>query len=92
MSLTAGALDPTMLPLLRLWNWKEPRSTLPSAAEIAHARELVGWTKVQRTPGRVFLPVAGIALDFGGFGKEFAVDLVAPLAHDHGLRGRPRRW
>jgi thiamine biosynthesis lipoprotein len=85
-AMTAGTMDPTMLPLLRLWNWKEPRPALPSSAEIARARALVGWTKVQRTPGRVFLPMAGMALDFGGFGKEFAVDLVAQLALDHGLQ------
>lgn len=85
-TMTAGVMDPTMLPLLQLWNWKEPRTTLPTATEVARARELVGWKKVQRTPGRIFLPQAGMALDFGGFGKEFAVDLVAQLALDHGLQ------
>jgi thiamine biosynthesis lipoprotein len=84
--MTAGVMDPTMLPLLRLWNWKEPRASLPTPAEITRARDLVGWRKVQRAPGRVYLPQPGMALDFGGFGKEFAVDLVAQLALDHGLR------
>jgi thiamine biosynthesis lipoprotein len=83
--MTAGVLDPTALPLIRLWNWKDPNRLLPSAAEIARARELVGWKKVQRAPGRVFLPVAGMALDFGGFGKEYAVDRVAQIALDHGI-------
>lgn len=84
-AMTAGVMDPTLLPLMRLWNWKEPPATLPTAGEIARARSLVGWTKVQRNPGRVFLPEPGMALDFGGFGKEFAVDLVAQLALDQGL-------
>lgn len=40
---------------------------------------------MQRTPGHVFLPERGMALDFGGFGKEWAVDIVAQIARDHGL-------
>lgn len=85
--MTQGVLDPTSLPLLRLWNYKAEFPRLPSTAEIAAARALVGWKKVQRAPGKVFLPVAGMALDFGGFGKEYAVDVVAQIALDHGLAG-----
>jgi thiamine biosynthesis lipoprotein len=84
--MTQGILDPTALPLLRLWDWKAAAPRLPADSEIAAARALVGWKKVQRAPGKVFLPEPGMALDFGGFGKEYAVDLVAKIATDHGLR------
>jgi FAD:protein FMN transferase len=83
--MTQGVLDPTALPLIRLWNWKTETPRVPSAAEIAAARALVGWKKVQRAPGKIFLPETGMALDFGGFGKEYAVDIVAQLALDHGI-------
>jgi FAD:protein FMN transferase len=83
--MTQGVLDPTALPLLRLWNYKAEKPRLPTTAEIAAARELVGWKKVRRAPGKIFLPTAGMALDFGGFGKEYAVDFVAQLAVGHGL-------
>jgi len=83
--MTEGVLDPTALPLLRLWNYKAEHPRIPAPAEIAAARALVGWKKVQRTPGKIFLPLAGMALDFGGFGKEYAVDLVAQIAVDHGI-------
>lgn len=84
-AMTHGVLDPTALPLLRLWNYKAERPRIPSVEEVAAARALVGWSKVKREPGRIFLPVAGMALDFGGFGKEYAVDIVAQLAADHGV-------
>src|SRR5471030_3223653 len=77
--MTQGVLDPTALPLIRLWNYKAEKPRVPTAAEIAVARALVGWKKVQRAPGKVFLPEAGMALDFGGFGKEYAVDIVAQI-------------
>jgi thiamine biosynthesis lipoprotein len=84
-TMTRGVLDPTTLPLLRLWNWKAPQPVIPRDGEIAAALRLVGWPKVQRAPGRVFLPEPGMALDFGGFGKEYAVDMVAQLALSHGI-------
>ena len=83
--MTQGVLDPTALPLLRLWDYKAPSPRLPTDVELAAAQRLVGWKKVQRTPGHVFLPEPGMALDFGGFGKEWAVDIVAQIARDHGL-------
>ncbi len=84
-TMTQGVLDPTALPLIRLWNWKADRPRIPTAEEIAAARRLVGWPKVQRAPGRIFLPEPGMALDFGGFGKEYAVDVAAQIATEHGL-------
>jgi len=83
--MTQGILDPTALPLIRLWNWKAQPPVMPSPAQIAAALRLVGWAKVQRAPGKVFLPEAGMALDFGGFGKEYAVDLVAQIGLAAGL-------
>jgi FAD:protein FMN transferase len=70
--LTRGILDPTAGPLVRLWDWKTGR--VPGEAELAAALALVGWRKVQRQPGRIFLPQFGMALDLGGMGKEYAVD------------------
>ena len=83
--MTQGVLDPTALPLIQLWNYKAEKPRVPAAAEVAAALALVGWKKVQRAPGKIFLPAPGMALDFGGFGKEYAVDIVAQLAVDHGL-------
>ncbi len=83
--MTQGVLDPTALPLIRLWNYRAEHPRIPRPDEIAAARALVGWKKVQQAPGRVFLPERGMALDFGGFGKEYAVDLVAQIAVDHGI-------
>ena len=83
--MTQGVLDPTALPLIQLWNWKADKPRVPSSAEIAGAMRLVGWAKVQRAPGKILLPKVGMALDFGGFGKEHAVDVVAQIAIDHGI-------
>ncbi len=77
---TRGAFDPTALPLIRLWNWKANPPVVPDDQAIQNAAERVGWNKVQRRPGAVFLPRAGMCLDFGGIGKEYAVDAAVALA------------
>jgi len=83
--LSQATLDVTATPVLRLWDYKAPAPRLPSDADVAAALRLVGWSKVQRAPGRVFLPEPGMALDFGGWGKEYAVDAVAALARSLGI-------
>jgi thiamine biosynthesis lipoprotein len=83
--LTRGVFDPTALPLIKLWNWKAVPPVVPGDAEIQAAMKLVGWPKVQRAPGKVFLPATGMSIDLGGIGKEYAVDRVAQIATQHGI-------
>ncbi len=84
--ITRGAFDPTALPLIRLWDWKATPPVIPAEAAIAEARQLVGLRNVQRRQGAVFLPRAGMCIDFGGIGKEYAVDRVTELAAEHGIK------
>lgn len=85
--MTQEVLDPTMLPLIHLWDYRRKHRSLPSDSSVEETRKLVGWRKVERKPGAVFLPEKGMALDLGGFGKEYAVDKVAAIAVGHRLEG-----
>ncbi len=82
---TRGVFEPTALPLMRLWNWKAKPPVIPTEAALAATRELVGWRKVQRRPGAIFLPREGMCLDLGGIGKEYAVDRVVTMGLDRGI-------
>lgn len=82
---SAGLLDVTAGPLERLWDYRVPQPRLPTDAELRAAQAKVGWTLVQRKPGAIRLPVAGMELDFGGWGKEYAVDRVVALARAQGI-------
>ena len=83
--LTGGILDAAVLPLLKVWDWKMVHERLPADAEISKARALSSWKDVQRKPGKIYLPREGMGLDFGGFGKEYAVDQVIKIARQHGI-------
>jgi len=78
--------DPTALPLMKLWNWKAKNPVVPTSNQIKAALELVGWRKVQRRPGAIFLPQTGMMIDLGGIGKEYAVDRVITLGLERGIK------
>ncbi len=82
---TRGLLDPSALPLIQLWDYRRQRDSIPGPEELETVRAKVGWAKVERRSGEIRLPEKGMALDFGGFGKEYAVDRVAALAQDFGI-------
>jgi FAD:protein FMN transferase len=85
-ALTGGLLDPTVLPLLLVWDWKKVHEVLPTEAEVQKALALSNWKEVERKPGKIFLPREGMGLDFGGFGKEHAVDQIIAIARKFGIQ------
>ena len=58
---------------------------MPSDAELAPLLRLVGWERVELGEDSVRLPLAGMELDFGGFGKEYAVDRAALVLAQAGI-------
>lgn len=70
--LSQGRFDITSGVLRRAWQF-DGSDRLPSPALVQSLLPLVGWEKVERQDGAVRLP-AGMELDFGGIGKEYAVD------------------
>lgn len=81
---SGGLFDITSGTLRRAWNFRLPR--VPAQAELAPLLALVGWDKVQREEDRIRLPLAGMEIDFGGFGKEYAADRAAALLEGLGVR------
>jgi FAD:protein FMN transferase len=81
--LSQGLFDITSGVLRRAWKF-DGSDQIPEPAAIERLLLLVGFDKLQWQSPRLFLP-AGMELDFGGFGKEYAVDRAfALLAARHG--------
>ena len=82
---SSGALfDITSGVLRRAWNFYDHR--LPVPADLEALRQLIGWRRVEREAQAVRLPEAGMELDFGGFGKEYAADRAGAVLAARGLR------
>jgi FAD:protein FMN transferase len=71
---TGGAFDVTVQPLWQLNSQAKLNGTIPSAAELADARNKIDWRKVLVTPGEVRLlePVEAITLN--GVAQGYALD------------------
>ncbi len=80
-----GLFDITAGVLRRAWDFKQ--ACLPEPVHLATLLACVGWPRVERHAQFVRLQ-AGMEMDFGGFGKEYAVDraamLLESLGVDHG--------
>ena len=70
--LTDGLFDVTSGVLRRAWKF-DGSDRIPTEAQVAQLLPLVGFTKVRWERPYLTLP-EGMELDFGGFGKEYAVD------------------
>ncbi|MBY6016419.1 FAD:protein FMN transferase [Halomonas denitrificans] len=75
--LSDGLFDLTAGVLNQLWRF-DGTGQVPAQQAIDAMLTRVGWDKVQWNPDWIILP-EGMALDFGGIGKEYAVDCVAAL-------------
>lgn len=83
--MTHGAFDPNSLAILKLWNWKAKTPQIPTDGQVSSARDLSGWSRLQRRSGGVFLPKKGMGIDLGGIGKEYAVDCVMNIIKMSGV-------
>ena len=84
---TGGAFDPTILPVVRLWDFDDAggqhRDGLPAAGELAAAVGLVDYTAIGVTGALSLAP--GRQVDLGGIGKGAVVDLIAGHLAERGV-------
>lgn len=79
---SGGLFDATSGVLRRAWRFDSGR--VPGDAQLAAILPLIGWDKVELGAASVRLARAGMQLDFGGFGKEYAVDRAAQVLVEAG--------
>jgi thiamine biosynthesis lipoprotein len=84
-ALSGGRFDVTSGVLRRVWDFRRTPPRVPGAGEIAQVRALIGWERVEWSDTHVRLPHAGMEIDFGGLGKEYAADRAASILREHGI-------
>jgi thiamine biosynthesis lipoprotein len=85
-ALSEGLFDITSGVLRRVWDFRRDPPRVPGEDEIARVLPLIGWGGVEWSAHSIRLPRAGMQIDFGGIGKEYAADRVATICLEHGLR------
>lgn len=84
---SSGAFDPTVAPLVELWQGAGKTKQVPSEKMISAALSRVGLDKVsQAGVERIFFTHEGMSLDFGAIAKGFINDEIAELLKMRGVR------
>jgi thiamine biosynthesis lipoprotein len=83
-ALSDGLFDITSGVLRRVWDFKSRQ--LPDPDRLRELLPLMGWQHVERHGHEVHLAQAGMELDFGGFGKEYAADRAMAVLAEAGQR------
>jgi thiamine biosynthesis lipoprotein len=78
-----GLFDISSGVLRKAWDFKAQKT--PKKAVIKQLLSVVGWDKVQLSATQISFKRPGMQLDFGGIGKEYAVDRAAAICKEQGI-------
>lgn len=78
--MSEGLFDITSGVLRKAWVF-DGSDNIPTESQVLEVLENVGWEKVQWTKPYIVLP-ENMEIDFGGIGKEYAVDRIGMLLKD----------
>ena len=78
-----GLFDITSGVLRQAWDFKKPE--VPTSQKLEALLQLVGWQNVVLQDQSIALPLAGMEVDLGGFGKEYAADRAAQVLKEKGV-------
>lgn len=84
--LTAGAFDITVQPLWRTFSLAHALGSLPAADELAAAKSLVNWRRLEVGDQQVRLHDAGMAITLNGLAQGYAVDLALEALRSGGIQ------
>jgi len=85
--LSGGAFDPTVEPLIALWDIGGKNPGVPAQEEIDRVLPLINWRDIEldRENKTVFLKKPGMALDLGAIAKGYAADEAAAIIKKAGI-------
>lgn len=77
-----GLFDITSGTLRKIWDFRSNK--LPNDQQINEATKFIGWDKIELNPDKIYLPKKNMEIDFGGFVKEYTVDVLATMLTSNG--------
>lgn len=81
---TAGALEPTLYPVLTAWGFTTDSFQIPEREELDRLLEQVDYTKISLEGAALTVP-EGMQLDLGAVGKGCAADETAAVLRENGV-------
>ncbi len=78
-----GLFDITSGVLREVWDFKS--QIIPTEQQIKAVLPRIGWEKISIENNVLSFTIPGMQLDFGGIGKEYAVDRAATICRQQGI-------
>lgn len=87
-TMTGGAFDPTIGPIVKLWNIGLEGERVPEPSEIKAALPLVSYKDIviDDAAGTVYLRKPGMRLDLGAIAKGYAADEAGRILESKGVK------
>ncbi|MBN2830656.1 MAG: FAD:protein FMN transferase [Candidatus Omnitrophica bacterium] len=87
-SLTNGAFDITVGPLMDLWGFTEKKYSVPSERKIKSALKLIGSDKIilHEKDSVIQFKLSGMKIDLGAIAKGYAVDCAVKKLKEAGIK------
>jgi len=82
---TNGSFDCTLWPVFKLWNFHSETNIPPSAKDINHNLNFVGFQKVELDSSSLTFNQRGMEVDLGGIVKGYAVEIARKILLRNGL-------
>jgi len=80
-----GLFDITSGVLRKAWDFKVP-ANIPGEEILKNTLSFIDWPSVVWDASSIYLPKHGMEIDFGGYGKEYAVDRVCKILENEQVR------
>ena len=86
--LSKGAFDPTIAPLVELWDIGEDfTGIVPKQSLIDERQKLTDYNKIiLESPNSIYIPEEGMKIDLGGIAKGYIADIVKDYLLDQGVK------
>ncbi len=83
---TAGAYDPTLWPVFRLWHFGTDSAAVPPTDSLQKYLKLVNYKKISLKDSLLSFQESGMGIDLSGISKGWAVDKARKILLRFGLR------
>ncbi|MEY4351733.1 MAG: hypothetical protein RL078_1812 [Bacteroidota bacterium] len=107
-SLTNGAFDPTVYPLVNAWGFGPEKKSSLEQKKIDSLLQFVGFEKIELVNGKIIKKDPRVQLDFNAFAQGYSVDVVSSFflkkgvnnfvveiggeVYAHGLAANQEKW
>lgn len=84
-TVSGGAFDPTVMPLVNAWGFGPANSEMPDSAIIDSLMQFIGYNKISFNETSVHKANKGIQLDFSAIAKGYGVDVIGDFLEELGI-------